>query len=401
MKNILEGEGKKADIVALESIVEACGHDIRQVLNQVQFFGVAASHSQGSQKDAQVQSNPFEACAKLLSPQDSRGKPLAMSTKMDYFYIDSDMMPLMIQENYMKPYEKMSRSFTDEDMRTCAHAAEMIATADAVAGTGDWGLMGHVAAIGTIYPSFLTSAEGAAIRPSFPGWLQKRGNMTKGVRLAQEMYSHIKPFTSCSRKDLTVSGYLDLLHRRLLRPLNAGDAKGCAALLHSYGLTREFFTDQAPALRNPLNLDDAYKRVDGRARNQLLSELNELNVRRAPTKRVHVGDGGPRKRPRGEGEAGEADTADVDDGDDGASMFKKKEEGPAKRKIKLNKGTVDLSKCSLGGWVKKEVKLDSDGNVVVRPKKQAGILLKFIEGHTNAVRRQVKFEDITGPWRLF
>ena len=35
MKAILESEGTKADVLALESIVEACGHDIRQVLNQV------------------------------------------------------------------------------------------------------------------------------------------------------------------------------------------------------------------------------------------------------------------------------------------------------------------------------------------------------------------------------
>merc|ERR1719199_1808052 len=96
MKAILEGEGKRVDIVALEAIVEACGHDIRQVLNQVQMFGTAATHAQGSQKDTQVQSNPFDACTRLLS-KDVSGKPLPMATKLDFFYIDSDMMPLMIQ----------------------------------------------------------------------------------------------------------------------------------------------------------------------------------------------------------------------------------------------------------------------------------------------------------------
>merc|ERR1711935_467668 len=102
----------------------------------------------------------------------------------------------------------------------------MIATADSM--QGDWGLQSSVAAIGTIYPSFLTSANGPPLRPSFPAWLMKRSNMTKNVRLSQEMYSHIKPFTTCSRKDLMTNGYLDLMYRRLLRPLGAGDAKGCA-----------------------------------------------------------------------------------------------------------------------------------------------------------------------------
>jgi len=393
VKGILEGEGKKADVLALEAIVEACGHDIRQVLNQVQFFGTAIAHAQGSQKDEQLQSTPFDACAKLLAKDDGKGKALPMSRKLDLFYIDADMVPLLIQENYLRPYEKANRTLNDEDLNTCAKAAEMIATGDAMQGSGDWGLMSSVAAIGTVYPSFLTSAVGPPIRPAFPTWLQKRGAAGKAARLAQELYAKIRPHTTCDRKDLMVSGYIELLHRRMLRPLASGDVKGCAAMLHSFGLTREFFTDQAPALRDPLKLDDPYKRVDGKARNVLQAELQELAAR-APTKRVRQGDGGPlRKRARVEGE--DAGTVGEEVDDDGFAVRKKE---VAKKRRSAD---VDTSKCTLGGWRKKEEKKDSDGNVVQAVKKQAGILLKFIEGHTNAVRRPVQFADIVGPWRQF
>jgi len=406
MKAILESEGHRADGPALEAIVEAAGNDIRQVLNQVQFFGPAVARAQGSQKDTQVQSNPWDACTKLLSKEESGSKPTPLPTKLDLFYIDPDMVPLLVQENYLRPYEKSNRTLQAEDISTCAYAAEMIATADSM--QGDWGLQSSVAAIGTIYPSFLTSANGPPLRPSFPAWLMKRSNMTKNVRLSQEMYSHIKPFTTCSRKDLMTNGYLDLMYRRLLRPLGAGDAKGCAAMLHRYGLTREFFTEQAPALRNPLNLDDPYKRIDGKNRIALLSELQELG-RSAPKKRVVQDSNNPwatRKKARGDAEgaagddAAKGDAAEPDEDDLGDLVMKTKSLEAEKKKRKAMV-TKDMSKCSLQGWVKKEVKLDANGEVVVRRERKKGLLLKFIEGHTNAVRRQVHFEDIINPWRQF
>lgn len=334
MKAIIEGEGKRCTLsdVALEGIVEACGQDIRQVLNQVQFFGTTTASAQGSQKDTQVQATPFDACVKLLSKEDGNGKPFPMKTKLDFFYIDADMMPLMIQENYLRPYEKSTQTLETADINTCAYAAEMIATGDAMQGTGDWGLQGSVAVLGTIYPSFLTSAvNGPPIRPAFPDWLKRKGGITKGARLAQEMYLHIKPFTTCSRHDLTISGYLEVLHRRMLRPLLSGDVKGCAAMLHSVGLTREFFTDQAPAMRGPLNSDDGYKRVDGKNRFILQKELEELAAS-APVKRARQGDGGPaRKKARGEegDTAGDGTAAEVDD--EGGAAFRKKEAAPKEK----------------------------------------------------------------------
>merc|ERR1711865_311936 len=121
----------------------------------------------------------------------------------------------------------------------------------------------------------------------------------------------------------------------------------------SYGLTREFFTEQAPAMRDPLKLDDRYKQVDGKAKNILLSELQELQ-RSAPVKRVSRGDGGGplRKKLRGDGEG---DAAEGDEADD-AVQFKTKDAAP-KKKVRVQ----DLSKTSLTGWVKKEEKKDEDG----------------------------------------
>ena len=53
------------------------------------------------------------------------------------------------------------------------------------------------------------------------------------------------------------SNFHDIFHRRLLQFLQKGWTRECAEALHHYGFTREFFTDQMPALRQPLQLEDS------------------------------------------------------------------------------------------------------------------------------------------------
>jgi len=288
----------------------------------------------------------------------------------------------LIQENYLRCYEKSSRSLQAEDISKCAYAAELIATSDVMQGTGDFGLASSAATIGTIYPACLMSKEGGFSRAAFPEFLKKFGSLKGSRRNAQSMYARIKPFTTCSRRDIPI-GYLDLLHKRLLRPLIAGDIKGCAALMHAHGLHRDFFTDQAPALREPLKIDDGYKKVEGQYKTRLLEELKQMYSTAIDVKRMK---GGGSKRPAG-------DTNEAEDVDEDSASKK-----PEKKKAKK---VLDISKMSLGSWVKHEPKLDADGIIIVPKVKKTAILLKFIEGHTNAVRRQVHFEDIIGPWTQF
>merc|ERR1712039_51662 len=119
--------------------------------------------------------------------------------------------------------------------------------------------------------------------------------------MVQEIHSRVKAHTTTSRLDLVTSNYHDLLHKRLLQPLQRGSVKECAAGLFAYGLSREFFTDQAPALRKPLQLDDPYTKVEGKNKTLLLEELKLLNQAIQAQEAV--------KRKLGKGEAGGDDNA--------------------------------------------------------------------------------------------
>jgi len=323
---------------------------------------------------------------------------------MDMFYLDADLMPLMVQENYLRTFDKRPASSADEDLSKCAYAAELIATGDTMA--MNWEVQSSAAVLGTIYPAFLT-AEESFQRASFPLYLQKKAPITKATRIVSEMHSKIRGSTSCTIRDLATTSYHDVLYRRLVKPLQYGAAKDCAAALFGMGLTREFFTDQVVALRQSLNLEDHYKKVEGKVKTQLLQELTTLQqaAAPAPVKRKHEGGANKRKS------KGPADGMDVDEGDEGGGDAGGGDEdgggGAAKKKktanTKKGKSGASSSAGSLGGW-RQVKKVGSEGETASQlehAEKKPLMIMKYLDGHTNAVRRQVHLKDILDPWVLF
>lgn len=414
VKHVMESQGKRVDLHTIEAVVEACGHDIRHIINQTQFFGSASAHGNESQKDTQNMLSPFDACAKLLSSTGKRGKLPSMEKRLDMFYLDAEMMPLMIQENYLKTYEKRPRGNDEDDLLQCAHAAEMISLADTM--SGNWEVGSTVAVLSTVYPAFLAADE-SFTRPAFPSWLQKKAPMTKAVRLVQELHSKVRAMTTCTCQDIVTTSYHDLLYRRLLKPLQYGATKECAAALFAAGLTREFFTDQAPAIRAPLQLEDNYKKLEAKVKQQLLQELQALQQNDAPLKRKRQSEGGPGtkkgKKPQGaaDGEdAGEAaeGAADAEPGaegeEGGAGATKRKKATPKKAAGKDKKSASGAGAASLAAWRPKKV--NADGSVNTQGEdggstKAALMIMKYLDGHTCAVRRTVHLKDILEPWILF
>merc|ERR1711988_1608036 len=115
---------------------------------------------------------------------------------------------------------------------------------------------------------------------------------------------------------MVTTNFHDILHRRLVHPLLIGDVKGCAQKLANCGLTREFFTDQAPVLRAPLHLSDDYKKVEGTHETNLMKELSNLQVTQAQVNKK-------RKAKDTQGDDGEDDErGNAKDEDDDGGMVK-------------------------------------------------------------------------------
>jgi replication factor C subunit 1 len=96
----------------LEQIIVGCNYDIRQCLHNLSIWS-SNNKSLVSNKQSQleiekamkdIRMNPFEACKLVFSPDNPDKKQRTMMDKMDYFFADYSLMPLLVHENYLKVY---------------------------------------------------------------------------------------------------------------------------------------------------------------------------------------------------------------------------------------------------------------------------------------------------------
>lgn len=100
----------KSDII--DQIIVGCNYDIRQCLHNLSIWSsnnkslVSNQQSQLEIEKAMkdIRMNPFEACKQVFSSEQSDKKPRTMIDKMDYFFTDYSLMPLLVHENYLKVY---------------------------------------------------------------------------------------------------------------------------------------------------------------------------------------------------------------------------------------------------------------------------------------------------------
>merc|ERR1712100_502168 len=92
----------------------------------------------------------------------------------------------------------------------------------------------------------------------------------------------------------------------------------------------------------------------------------------------------------------------AEDGDGGASKrAKNTKKKPEVKKTTQSAGGERAHLASLGSWLpKKNSSAEGGGGEGGEGEsvKKATLVLKFIEGHTNAVRRQVTLAELMGAW---
>jgi type II secretory pathway pseudopilin PulG len=263
-------------------------------------------------------------------------------------------------------------------------------------GKAGWEVQNSAMVVGTLFPAAITASDQRFVKPAFPSHLKNVGPMNKSRRVLQELHGKVKRATTTSHRAIVTAGYLDLLHRRLLRPLQIGAVKDCAMGLLDYGLGREFFAEQSPALRDPLKIEDQYRKLEGKVRSALAQEIQALDQAAQAQKISQV------KRKRPAASSSQLPDGGADEAEDNGDPAAKRNRVAAKAKAKP-KGYADTSKSTLGSWkVAKQVSgADGDDAADSQGSRKPILILRFIEGHTNAVRRQIHIGDMLGPWTGF
>ncbi|KAL5563459.1 hypothetical protein UlMin_033206 [Ulmus minor] len=236
LKQVATAEGLQVNEIALEELAERVNGDMRMALNQLQYMGLSMSVIKyddvrqrllSSAKDEDI--SPFTAVDKLFGF--NAGK-LRMDERMNLSMSDPDLVPLIVQENYInyRPSSVVKDDNGIKRMNLLARAAESIGDGDIfnvqIRKYRQWQLSQNSALSSCIIPaSFLhgqreTLEQGERNYNRFGGWLGKNSTAGKNLRLLEDLHVHLLASreSNSGRESLRVE-YLPLLLKRLTDPL--------------------------------------------------------------------------------------------------------------------------------------------------------------------------------------
>ncbi|KAJ3247399.1 hypothetical protein HDU78_004373 [Chytriomyces hyalinus] len=263
IKVIAAKEGLDIKINAMEAMVQSTHADIRQILNMLSTYALQSSELSFDQSRALSKSSEKNM---TMSPWDVTGtlfnrvsfRETSFADKLELYFSDFSLIPLMIQENYIKMDPVLAKENGGpnkaqqdiEALNLLSNAADAIAHADIISSvqmkTQNWGLLPFHGVTSTIRPAFFT--HGSLVNTgsfygggyAFPSWLGKNSNQSKNVRLLKEIQLHMRLHVSADKNEVRQS-YLPALAPLITLPL-AKDSSGVEQVIQTmddYYLTRE------------------------------------------------------------------------------------------------------------------------------------------------------------------
>ncbi|BAF28486.1 replication factor C subunit 1 [Oryza sativa Japonica Group] len=262
LMEIAKKEGLQAQENAMEELAERVHGDIRMALNHLQYMSLSQSvvkyddirqRLNSSTKDEDI--SPFTAVDKLFG---FNGGRLRMDERIDLSMSDPDLVPLIIQENYIN-YRPITVGKDDSGvkrMNFLARAAESIADADIVnvqiRRYRQWQLSQAACLSSSIVPAALMHGNREILEAGernfnrFGGWLGKYSTTNKNIRLLEDAHSHIlaSQQANLDRESLRLD-YLTLLLRQLTDPLKTMPkdeaVQKVVEFMDTYSLSQEDF----------------------------------------------------------------------------------------------------------------------------------------------------------------
>ncbi|KAL1557545.1 replication factor C subunit 1 [Salvia divinorum] len=236
LSHIASLEGLQANEIALEELAERTNGDIRMALNHLQYMSLSMSVIKFDDIKQRLQSNskdedisPFTAVDKLFGFNSGK---LRMDERIDLSMSDPDLVPLLIQENYIN-YRPSSGGKDDNGMKRLnfiARTAESIGNGDIInvqiRRYRQWQLSQAGCIASCITPAALLHGQREILEQGernfnrFGGWLGKNSTMGKNNRLLEDLHVHLLASreSNLGRSTLRLD-YLTLLSKRLTEPL--------------------------------------------------------------------------------------------------------------------------------------------------------------------------------------
>jgi len=186
--------------------------------------------------------NPFEAATKLLNKRDA--DKLKFDSKMNLFFIDYIMMPMLIHENYLST-QSQTRSL--EDVQKMNQSADYISFGDCINSVlrteGAWDLLPNMAICSTIAPANLCAGNLSLAK--FPQMLGKNMILKKTNRQIKEIASDLAGKLSIPSDSLLNDAIPQIFGQIVTRVLTQFDQKMKEAIdiMDYFGISLDHFKE--------------------------------------------------------------------------------------------------------------------------------------------------------------
>ncbi|TPX45812.1 hypothetical protein SeLEV6574_g03630 [Synchytrium endobioticum] len=293
LQAIATHEGLQVKENVLRSLMESTNGDIRQILNIMESWKLGSNTMTYDDSKSLSEKNfvlgPWQVMDKYFIGAQFRG--LSVSEKIELYYNDFDILPLFVQENYLRMDPALvnemyaaNKQGRDANVMDCmAGAAESIAFGDvinaSIRGRQNWSLMPTHSVYSCAMPAFFTHGKPAIHNSwstySYPSWLGNNSKQTKNARLLKELQIHMRPRISADKQEIRQS-YLAALVPKLTHPLVEKQSDGIEEVIQvmdEYYLTRE---DWDTVLDLALKGEAITKQIEGGTKASFTRTYNKL-----------------------------------------------------------------------------------------------------------------------------
>ncbi|KJP87321.1 hypothetical protein AK88_03001 [Plasmodium fragile] len=286
---------KKEDIVmepnALELLYESTNGDLRQMLNALQLLSKTYKRIQfldikkelnNSNKNIQSLANPFEITLKLLNFHES--SKLKIREIMDLFFVDYELIPFFISENYTNVFNDNDKSVHSVNKWSVySQISYDLTLAEKIKynmkTTMDFSLLPHFSILSCVCPvmrikmlkSFMSG------RINFPSAFGKISTFNKNKRLLNEVCFNMSYKLNVCPKHMVTSGFLNYIYAQIMSPLQCNNIPKAIQLMEEYNVTKEMITEHIPCLRLPTQ-ENLYDKLDSKVKASFTRLYNASHV---------------------------------------------------------------------------------------------------------------------------
>ena len=255
--SILERENVRCEKNAVEFLVENLGNDIRQCMNFLEIYTkthktVKFSYLSGKElgKDESVMLSNFAAASKLLN---STSAKLSFKELLNLYFVDYNLIPLLIHENYLSSFKEPSQNFrfrpkkigskTGDNqslLSSLSEAADELSYSDIIDSkirSGmDWRLLPERGLLGCC--TICKLCKGTVYFPKFPEIMGKMSSLGKNKRELEELKLNFKGTSDEIRHMILPCFYLEIVSL-----LVDGDMEEVVKILNSRKMTLDTFKE--------------------------------------------------------------------------------------------------------------------------------------------------------------